>query len=264
MEHGEDGLTKYFDAGIGADKIPIEEVNPYLVADIRVTHDVFIQQFNRACEAGILEFIREMMDAQCAFFLMEKAGMPINLEVADVVETEHKARAEELDVLLHDAWATYFPLMAEAAVDKNGKPKPGTRNPGSNQQLLKVLTSGTYTYKVREQVVELNPDTIQHEPVWQKNGKPKMRMVEKVATVENGGNEDVTEVGEDTLSKLKGVALVDLIIERRKIRKTVDTYVQGYLRKTNSDGMLRTSYNQTATPSGRASSSNPNLQNLQK
>lgn len=262
VEHGEDGLVKYFDAGIGADKIPPDEVPPYLVADVRVTRDVFLLQFQRAIEANMLQFLREMMDAQCAFFLMEKEGMPVDISVADVIEKENESRMKELDELLNKAWETYFPLMKPAAVDKNGKPKPGTRNPGSNQQLLKVLTSGTYKFEVREQVVDE-----EGEFVFFKNGNPKMKLATKEAKVQNGGPynpEELTEVGEDTLKKMEGIELVDLILERRKVHKTVDTYCKGYLRKTNLDGRLRTSYNQTATPSGRASSSNPNLQNMVK
>ncbi len=261
VEHGEDGLVKYFDAGIGADKIPPDEVPPYLCADVRVTHQVFILQFQRACEMGILEFLREMMDAQCAMFLMEKEGMPVRAEVADVIERNNEARAKELDEILHEAWEDYFPLMKPAEVDKHGKPKPGTRNPGSNQQLLQVLTSGTYKYQ--ERVHQRDTDG---ELMYFKNGNPKMKLETKEARVQNGGGfdpEELTEVGEDTLSKMEGIELVDLIIERRKIKKTVDTYVNGYLRKA-VEGRLRTSYNQSATPTGRPSSSNPNLQNLPK
>ncbi len=66
----------------------------------------------------------------------------------------------------------------------------------------------------------------------------------------------------DVLEKLKGVPLVDKILEYRKYAKLRSTYGEGLLKLIQPDGRIRSSYNQTVTLTGRISSSEPNLQNI--
>lgn len=67
----------------------------------------------------------------------------------------------------------------------------------------------------------------------------------------------------EVLERLAGShPLVDRILEFRKLEKLRSTYLEPLPRLVGTDGRLRTTFNQTATATGRLSSSNPNLQNI--
>ncbi len=67
----------------------------------------------------------------------------------------------------------------------------------------------------------------------------------------------------EVLERLAGShPLVDKILEYRKLEKLRSTYLEPLPRMVSADGRLHTTFNQTATATGRLSSSNPNLQNI--
>jgi len=69
---------------------------------------------------------------------------------------------------------------------------------------------------------------------------------------------------EDILEKYaKNVPLVRLILDIRALKKLLATYIDALPKLINPyTGKLHTTYNQTATATGRLSSTNPNLQNI--
>lgn len=78
--------------------------------------------------------------------------------------------------------------------------------------------------------------------------------------LKSGGKKRSTAA--DVLEKLKGShPIIDDILEYRLYSKIVTTYVEG-LEKYITDGKIFTTFNQTATQTGRLSSSDPNLQNI--
>lgn len=78
--------------------------------------------------------------------------------------------------------------------------------------------------------------------------------------LKSGGKKRSTAA--DVLEKMKGShPIVDEILEYRKYAKIVSTYIDG-LEKYIHDGKIYTTFNQTATATGRLSSSEPNLQNI--
>jgi len=65
------------------------------------------------------------------------------------------------------------------------------------------------------------------------------------------------------LSKKAGLhPIVPQILRYRKVFKLYSTYVQGYKNLADSNGFVHTTFNNTATVTGRLSSSEPNLQNI--
>lgn len=56
--------------------------------------------------------------------------------------------------------------------------------------------------------------------------------------------------------------LVTALLEYRELEKLRSTYVDGYLPLIDSDGRIRTRFNQMASTTGRLSSDSPNLQNI--
>lgn len=67
----------------------------------------------------------------------------------------------------------------------------------------------------------------------------------------------------EVLDKLSGThKIIDLIKEYRQVTKLNSTYVEGFRTAMDSEGILRTTYQQTMTQTGRLSSTEPNLQNI--
>ena len=67
----------------------------------------------------------------------------------------------------------------------------------------------------------------------------------------------------DVLNKLKGKhPIIELILEYRTLTKLKSTYADGLLKVISDDGRIHTSFNMTATATGRLSSTEPNLQNI--
>ena len=56
--------------------------------------------------------------------------------------------------------------------------------------------------------------------------------------------------------------VISLILKYRKIAKVHSTYVEGLLKYIDDSGKVHTSFNMTATATGRLSSTEPNLQNI--
>ncbi len=67
----------------------------------------------------------------------------------------------------------------------------------------------------------------------------------------------------EVLDKLSGThKIIEYIKEYRQVTKLNSTYVEGFRTAMDADGVLRTTYQQTMTQTGRLSSTEPNLQNI--
>ncbi len=67
----------------------------------------------------------------------------------------------------------------------------------------------------------------------------------------------------EVLESLRGAhPFVELLLEYRKLSKLNSTYVVGLLKVIESDGRVRSTFNQTETRTGRISSTEPNMQNI--
>lgn len=68
---------------------------------------------------------------------------------------------------------------------------------------------------------------------------------------------------QDVLEKLSGShPVIEALQEYRKLEKLRSTYLEPLPKLTGADSRIHTTFNQTATGTGRLSSSNPNLQNI--
>lgn len=67
----------------------------------------------------------------------------------------------------------------------------------------------------------------------------------------------------EVLEKLRGKhEIIGGLLEYRQLTKLKSTYADGLLKVISSDGRIHTSFNMTATATGRLSSTEPNLQNI--
>lgn len=68
---------------------------------------------------------------------------------------------------------------------------------------------------------------------------------------------------QEALEKLQGKhPIINSLLEYRKLEKLRSTYLEPLPRLTDAAGRIHTTFNQTATATGRLSSSNPNMQNI--
>ena len=68
---------------------------------------------------------------------------------------------------------------------------------------------------------------------------------------------------QEALEKLSGRhPIIEAVLEYRKLEKLRSTYLEPLPKLADADGRIHTTFNQTATATGRLSSSNPNLQNI--
>ena len=87
-------------------------------------------------------------------------------------------------------------------------------------------------------------------------------LFEKLGLPHGKKNKKGYSTDEATLSKLKGVPIVDYVLEYRMLSKLYNTYIEGLKNNVLEDGKIRTIYTQTITRTGRLSSIEPNLQNI--
>ena len=67
----------------------------------------------------------------------------------------------------------------------------------------------------------------------------------------------------ETLVKIGNLhPVIGMILEYRRVSKLASSYVENWLKSERPDGKLHTTFNMTATATGRLSSANPNLQNV--
>ncbi|MDR0465837.1 MAG: DNA polymerase I, partial [Deltaproteobacteria bacterium] len=181
---------------------------------------------------------------------VEAGPGPLALEIA--VALEQRLEKEELVKLLHEMELPLVPVLADmeqrgVAVDL----RAFDAFLKEVQQELDRLTASVYKaaggpFNIRsaQQLGELLFGALKLTPA----GKTK------------GGQ---LSTAQDALENLSGAhPVVDAVLEFRKLEKLRSTYLEPLPRLVDGKGRIHTSFNQTATATGRLSSSGPNLQNI--
>lgn len=245
----DDTIKKYFQAGLGSDKIPKEELIPYLEQDVTNTLAIANMQWKRAVDQDQLTLILSQMEALHATTDMQFNGLHIDRKALDdytlVVVNEYvevKLNLEEL---------------ATGHVDDINSPK----------QWSQFFFGGTKKVKVKEEVG------------FYKNGKVKTKLMDKEIKLEPfikytpdpdkvSGKTGQVSVDDSVLSDMlkhtfdkKAIAIIEALLKYRELSKQLSTYVQGLSKHIIGD-FIHGKLNHTATVTGRLSSTNPNLQNI--
>mgnify|MGYP003334839747 FL=1 len=245
----EDKIKKYFEAGIGSDKIPREELEPYLKQDISNTYQIALMQYDKAKVAGQLPLIWSQMKALHATTEMMYNGLHIDKATLD---------AYTVDVV-------------NDFVDVTSSLTGVVEDLDSPKQWSQYFFGGTKKVKVKEEVG------------FYKNGNVKYKTVEKEVAIpsktaylpdkdkisEKTGQVSVDDqVLSDMLNYVVDLGLVDTItklLKYREVSKQLSTYVKGLSKHIIEYGdsyYIHGKLNHTSTVTGRLSSTNPNLQNI--
>jgi DNA polymerase I-like protein with 3'-5' exonuclease and polymerase domains len=257
----DDKIGEYFKAGMGADKIPKEEILPYLENDVRVTREIMQKQFEIAAEQNQLPLIYNMMDATLASWLMESEGCKL----------DGRAMGEDAAILTETVARNVRGLQM-LCVEKCFLPYPHRHciNPLSDQQLSAILFGGVLKYKAR-----VETGSVFRSGPRKGEKKTKIENIEKelegflppakwTTASKKGWKVDVNVMTE-VANKAGGVAgvIARAVLDIRKDKKILSTYLVGYSSLIWHDGLLHPYYHTTLTDTGRLSCSAPNLQNTQ-
>ena len=245
----DDTIKKYFQAGLGSDKIPSEELIPYLEQDVTNTTEIAKKQWQRAVDQGQLTLIETQMEALHATTEMQFNGLHIDRVALDkytlVVVNDY------VDVKLN------LELIASKHVDDINSPK----------QWSQFFFGGTKKVKVKEEVG------------FYKNGKVKTKLMDKEITLKPfikyipdpdkvSAKTGQVSVDDSVLGDMlkhtfdkEAIAIIESLLKYRELSKQLSTYVQGLSKHIIGD-YIHGKLNHTATVTGRLSSTNPNLQNI--
>ena len=245
----DDTIKKYFKAGLGSEKIPPEELIPYLEQDVINTKAIAQAQYKRAVAAGQLMLIETQMEALHATTEMQFNGLHVN-----------RARLDEYTVEVVENFVNVkldLEALAAGLVDDINSPK----------QWSQFFFGGKKKVKVKEEVGVY------------KNGNAKFKLVEKTVVIKPFINyvpdpEKVSaktgqiSVDDSVLNDMlkhtfdaKAIVIVNGLLKYRELAKQLSTYVQGLSKHIIGD-FIHGKLNHTATVTGRLSSTSPNLQNI--
>jgi DNA polymerase I-like protein with 3'-5' exonuclease and polymerase domains len=245
----DDTIKKYFQAGLGSEKIPPEELIPYLEQDVINTKAIAKAQYKRAVAAGQLMLIETQMEALHATTEMQFNGLHVD-----------RARLDEYTVEVVDNFVDVklnLEALAAGHVEDINSPK----------QWSQFFFGGKKRVKVKEEVGVY------------KNGNAKFKLVEKTVVIKPFINyvpdpEKVSaktgqiSVDDSVLNDMlkhtfdaKAIAIINGLLKYRELAKQLSTYVQGLSKHIIGD-FIHGKLNHTATVTGRLSSTNPNLQNI--
>lgn len=220
-------VSKMIKSGVCPSEIPSSLLGAYCLQDVLTTRDVLIEQRKKLKELGLLQvaFIRNISTPVLAD--IEMRGMFLDRDMVMDVHFESMKRYKELEVALAEI--------------------TGGINMASPQQVAKFLYG------------ELGFEELKDRRGNPLRGKPSKAFPE--------GN---PKTDEDTISALKPKNkrqrdFLKLKVEESKLRKKISAYTNRFVEACENNAcILYGSLNQSISQSHRLTSSNPNLQNIDR
>lgn len=256
-EHKEGAVSEMIKAGVCPSTIPRKDLEAYCLQDVILTHKIFHAQMKTFLEypKNLQNLILQRMQYRMITHEMSCNGMMMDKEKMLGASRSLEVDETILEGKLTIGMASHMPNADEV-------------NPNSNQQLMGVLY-GIGTYKITKMV-----DTGEVYKSGDKKGQPKLKKDVVHLPYKNPlfpvGL--MSSVDEQSLNKILSCLIspecknfVETLLKYRTVSKERRTYFQGYY-EVARDGdpyiSLHTEFKHTATPTGRISSSKPNIQNL--
>lgn len=249
-------IKDMWDAGIDTDKIPKQLLIDYCCQDVKNTEKIYLKQLPIAKEMGVLDLILVLNDALLATSEMMFNGMKV-----DVKKLNNFIIQYSRDVLNIERY-----LKTTTKLDY-GFPELNLDSP---KQLSAVIYGGTLVSaeKVADGVFKTGD----------KAGQPRYKLVKTehklpgiftAADAKSLAIPEMTFGGFSTddeslskLAKLKTSIYVNSLLEYRELNKQLSTYFTKTQELLFPGEYIYHNINNTATITGRYSSSEPNLQNV--
>jgi DNA polymerase-1 len=250
----DDRIATMWAAGTDTDAIPFEMLREYCCRDVENTEKIFLLQLAEAKAKGCLPLILVLNDALLATTEMMWNGMKVDATTLATACETYKKRIDHIEhVVKYGVNARYkFPDI----------------NLNSPKQLSSLLYGGTEThvtkepngeYKTGPKKGETKYKTVEHEikfPGYYKEEEIKLLKIEKTTHGYSTSDEALQK-----LDKAK-CPYLDYLINHRELDKQYNTYLLKTKELLFPDNVIYHNINNTATSTGRYSSSEPNLQNV--
>lgn len=249
-------VTDYWDKGIDTDCVPNVILDAYLRRDLGLNWEVYLSQREEAERKGLLKLIDISNQDLLVLEEMEWNGMKYETKLSEELGRDLEVRLKIIDTGL-----SHFTDGVSINWD-------------SPNQLSAFLYGGVvkeivespyeYTYKSgsRKGTTEIKVKKEELRYTLQRLVKPL-----KGSELKKHG---FFSTNEETLKSLNARGrvkeILDLLLERGKLEKRISTYYHGIPKKIKemnwSDNILHGNLNQCVARTGRLSSSNPNMQNI--
>lgn len=262
----DDKIKAYWDSGVKTEDIPKSELVPYCITDLKNTELVFRKQFEECATNNkqLTRLILSQGNTALACADMMANGMAVDVPELERQEEETRRKIAYIEGYIKGIVLLFcsIPTFLDHKID-----------PYSNVFMSKAFFGGKLKYK----------DT---EPAgFYKNGKPKTKVIEKELEVKpfdeipdgvtyKVANKQGFSVDDDVLRKIaksthrNASRVAQELIKLRTLSKDLNTYILPIKEKSfrvdkaSPVVTLHGQINNTATATGRSSSSDPNLQNL--
>lgn len=254
LGHKQDIVKQMWEEGIDTPDIPLDIMREYLEQDVFLTKQIFLKQYK---QFKLKPHLFTLFKLQCEDLLvlqdMEWSGLPFNVGKAN--EAEDRI-TEQINRVTKELYKGYEGVP----INWNSGDHLSAYLYGGNITVVDRIPVGTYKSGIKEGQTRYSlVDRI----------FPLPKLVDPLPNSElkKGG---VYSVDEPTLRSLKGNAKFkkarDLLLEYSKLEKIRSTYLRGLKKRIIdldfADNTIHGKFNQVVAVTGRLSSSEPNLQNL--
>lgn len=259
-ENKESEVSEMIKAGIDPSDIPQEKLFEYCKKDVEITRDVFIKQFEAFVKANPVwqNMVINQMHWLKNIYCMSKTGL--QLDIPRIV-----ASRIDIDVeieRLRDYCCDYMRAMFYKSIPTVGKHELAFDiNPMSNKQIEFILYGGSFpVYRYEEAGVFKTGS---------KAGTPKFKKIKEyiITPALKGMSGADSKTIKDYINKHCGssspkIQFLENLLELRDLMKTKSTYFDGYMEQSDTKGIIHSEMKHVGTPTGRLSSTKPNIQNL--
>lgn len=259
-EFKESSVSEMIKAGVCPSSIPKRNLLDYCRQDVYLTRQIFVAQMKEFVNypTNLQNLILQRMKYRMITHEMSCNGMWIDASKMAAVSRELEEEESLLEKSLRETMSLHMPGADEV-------------NPASNSQLAGVLY-GEGAYKC-----VVSTPTGEFFKTGPNKGKVKLKketLTKPYIRPLAGVLKSFSSVGEESLKKILGspssnpecVDFVEKLLKYRTISKERRTYFNGYLAVSvpvyGIHNSIHTEFKHTATPTGRISSSKPNIQNL--
>lgn len=265
----EETVSEMIKSGVSPKDIPKELLEVYCEEDVSITNEIFkaqVEYIGSYFEKKRINLLLQRLKFRTSTYMMSKEGLALDLRMLQDNITSMKEDLEILERYLKGMMYTYLCSMEYDDININ-----------SLDQIRTCIYGGSY------KVVSDEP-TGEFYKTGAKAGQPKTKKVVKTvelspsnclsagyiympkgANVDEAGLLTVRNVLDRSRRALICVEFIDKLLEYRNINKNLSTYFEGYYNVGRQEGsvvFLHTEYKHTGTPTGRISSTKPNVQNL--
>lgn len=277
----DDKIKVYWDSDIDTEDIPEEDIRPYVVNDVKNTELVFDRQIIEAQSQKQISLIQMLNDSLLATSEMEYNGMYFDKNLAEAAKKLAEIKLE---------WAKERLLT----IAKKFFDQKYSFNPQSNRDISILLFGGEYNIVIDELMHDSDGNVVKYKSGPRKGQSKTKKSKQTLSTeglrlptrftlptttpgiysvedavlrgLETFVSERLSLPSSPALARYEWLSEVRTCIEQilliRELSKDINTYYNGYSTLVWPDGMIHCNINNTATNTGRLSSSNPNLQNL--